>query len=185
MTIEAADWLREVKSKLKRGNKVLFAKDSTLFTELNDIIIRESHKVMVLWAFELVSAVVNTLKERYPDEMRPQIALDTSRAWAAGEVKMPLAQRAILDCHAFAKEIASPEDIALCHAVGQACSVVHANGHAIGLPVYELTAMVLSFGKDDYKEALENRVAYYIERLDYWRKHCGDYQGKWAEFMER
>jgi hypothetical protein len=94
------------------------------------------------------------------------------------------AQRAILNCHAFAKEIASPEDIALCHAVGQACGVVHANGHAIGFPVYELTAMVHRLGIDSCKETIESRIADYTLRIAYWRKHYTNYQGKWADFME-
>jgi hypothetical protein len=178
------DWLSDVKSKLKRGNKILFAKDSPLFHELNDIIAREKHKVMVLWALELAGTAVNTLKARYPNEMRPQIALDTSRAWAMGEVKMREAKRAILNCHAFAKEITSPEDITLCHAVGQACGVVHANGHAVGFPVYELTAMVHRLGVDSCKEAIESRTADYIERIAYWRGHYTDCQGKWADFLE-
>jgi hypothetical protein len=181
---EMCDWLSNVKPKLKRGNKILFAKDCSLFDELNGIIAREKHKVMVLWALELAETAVHTLKARYPDETRPQIALDTSRAWAAGEVKMRQAQRAILNCHAFAKEIVSPEDIALCHAVGQACGVVHANGHAVGFPMYELTAMIHRLGIDSCKEAVESRVAYYIERIAYWRKHYTNYQGKWADFME-
>jgi hypothetical protein len=181
---ETLDWLSDVKSKLKRGNKILFAKDCSLFDELNDIIVREKHKVMVLWALELAETAVHTLKARYPNETRPEIALDTSRAWAAGEVKMREAQRAILNCHAFAKEITSPEDIALCHAVGQACGVVHANGHAIGFPGYELTAMVHRLGIDSCKEAIESRIADYIDRIAYWRKHYTNYQGKWADFME-
>ena len=45
--------------------------------------------------------------------------LEAARAWAAGDIKMPLARRKILDCHAVAKELANPEAIALCHAVGQ------------------------------------------------------------------
>jgi hypothetical protein len=181
---ETLDWLSDVKSRLKRGNKVLFAKDSSLFDKLNDIIARENHKVMALWALEFAETAVNTLKARCPDETRPQIALDTSRAWSAGEVKMREARRAILNCHTFAKEIASPEDIALCHAAGQACGVVHANGHAIGFPVYELTAMVHRLGIDSCKEIIESRIADYIERIAYWREHYTDYQGKWADFME-
>ena len=39
-------------------------------------------------ALELAGTTVQTLKECYPDEPRPQIALDTSRAWAVGDVKM-------------------------------------------------------------------------------------------------
>lgn len=94
MTVETLGWLSAVKSKLKRGNKVLFDKDCPLFGELNGIIARENHKAVVLWAFEFAASVVETLKTRYPYETRPQAALDTSRAWAAGEVKMRVAQRA-------------------------------------------------------------------------------------------
>ena len=50
---------------------------------------------------------------------------------------MPQAKAAILACHALAREWDSPEDIALCHAVGQGCSVVHTAGHAMGYPIYE------------------------------------------------
>ena len=40
--------------------------------------------------------------------------------WAAGRIKMPIAQKKILDCHALAKELDRKEDIAACHAIGQA-----------------------------------------------------------------
>ena len=171
--------------KLKRGNVILFAKNSPLFGELSRIIDRESHKVMVLWASDFASQTVETLTLRYPQETRPQVALDTTRAWAAGEVKMPLAQRAILDCHALAKEVDSPIDAALCHAIGQACGVVHTNGHALGFPIYELTAIVLDSGVENCREPVEQRVCEYIERIVYWREHQADHKGPWAEFMTR
>lgn len=62
---------------------------------------------------------------------------------------MPIAQRKILDCHGFAKEIDNKEDIATVHAVGQACSVVHTAGHAMGYPIYDLTSFVHRYGIDD------------------------------------
>lgn len=185
MTADSTDWLDQTRSKLKRGNAVLFAKNSPLFGELNHIIDRESHKVMVLWAFDFASQAVETLTLRYPEEKRPQVALNTTRAWAAGEVKMPVAKRAILACHALAKELDSPIDAALCHAIGQACGVVHASGHALGFPVYELTAIVLGSGVDNCREAVERRVCEYIERIAYWREHQVDHKGPWAEFMTR
>ena len=73
------------------------------------------------------------------------------RAWAAGELKMRPAQRSILRCHALAKELPSPADIAACHAVAQACSVVHTPGHALGYPIYDLTSLVRRLGVDVYK----------------------------------
>ena len=59
---------------------------------------------------------------------------------------MPVAKRAILDVHAMAKLMDDPVDAALCHAVGQGCSCVHTPKHALGLPVYELTAVFLTGG---------------------------------------
>ena len=84
---------------------------------------------------------------------------------------MPIAKRAILDCHAMAKELTNPADIARCHAVGQACSVVHTAGHALGYPMYELTAIVLELGLDDCREPIEHRVRYYEQRLHDWAEH--------------
>ena len=96
---------------------------------------------------------------------------------------MPLAQRKILDCHAVAKELYCKEDIALCHAIGQACAVVHTAGHAIGYPMYELSAIIYRLGIDDCRETVERRKQEYIDKLFYWHEHVGDYEGEWADFM--
>lgn len=93
------------------------------------------------------------------------------------------AQRKILDCHAFAKEIDSLEDIALCHAIGQGCAVVHTVGHAVGFPMYELTAIVRKYGIENAKEAVESRIMHYVERLIYLSQQEPSYKGKWANFM--
>ncbi|WP_051571951.1 putative immunity protein [Ruminiclostridium cellobioparum] len=106
----------------------------------------QNHRTMVLWAFEFADETAQKLFERYPNKKRLGSAVLTSKDWAAGKVKMPVAKRAILQAHAVAKEIDSLEDIALCHAIGQACGVVHANGHAIGFPIYDLTAIIRKYG---------------------------------------
>ena len=77
------------------------------------------------------------------------------------------------------------EDIAMCHAVGQACAVVHTAGHAMGYPMYDLTAIVLAQGIDQAAEAVERRKQEYIGRLLYWRENESQYQGEWADFMLR
>ena len=93
------------------------------------------------------------------------------------------AQRKIRDCHAFAKEIDNKEDIALCHAIGQACAVVHTAGHAIGYPMYELSAIIYRLGIEHCSEAVELRKQEYVNKLLYWSEHIGDYEGEWADFM--
>ena len=121
----------------------------------------QSHRVMALWAFEFAYESITKLEKKYPEEKRPREALEAVKDWAFGKIKMRLAQRKILDCHAFAKEIEDKEDIAICHSIGQACAVVHTAGHAI----------------------VEQRKQEYIERVIYWNEHLCDYKGTWADFM--
>ena len=161
-------WLAEVSAKAKRHNQILFSKDSLLLDNLRHLIDQANRRALTLWALELAGETVLQLTERYPEDLRPGEAIAASRAWAAGEIKMPIAKRAILNCHAMAKELTGPADISRCHAVGQACSVVHTAGHALGYPMYELTAIVLEQGLDGCRDSIEQRVVHYEQRLHYW-----------------
>ena len=177
------NWLNEVQNRIKRKNLVLFAKNSDFLTDLALLIKEQNHRTMVLWAFEFADETVKMLLERYPNEKRLESAVQTAKDWAAGKVKMPVAKRAILQVHAVAKEIESLEDIALCHAIGQACGVVHANGHAIGFPIYDLTSLIRHYGIPECKKFVEERKQQYIERIYYWREHYEYYPCEWAYFM--
>ena len=179
------DWLDDVRVKLKRKTQVLFAKDAEFLQDLTTLFQAQSHRTMALWALDLAAESVAKLEEKYPDEPRPREALEAARAWAEGKIKMRLAQRKILDCHAFAKELDSKEDIALCHAVGQTCAVVHTAGHAMGYPMYELSAIVYRLGIENCREAVELRKQEYIEKLFYWNEHGRNYEGRWADFMRK
>ncbi len=182
---DAMNWTDEVRARLKRNNQVLFAKDSEYLQELARLLQEQNHRVVTLWALAFAEETVAKLGEKYPEEARPQEALAAAWGWAAGIIKMRQAQRKILDCHAFAKEISRKEDIAMCHAVGQACAVVHTAGHAMGYPMYDLTAIVLAQGIDQAAEAVGRRKQEYIGRLLYWRENESQYQGEWADFMLR
>ncbi len=177
------DWLDEVRIRLKKRNQVLFARDAEFLQDLTTLFREQSHRIMVLWALDIAAESVAKLEEKYPDESRPREALKAVRAWAEGKIKMRLAQRKILDCHAFAKEINSKEDMALCHAIGQACAVVHTAGHAMGYPMYELSAIIYRLGIENCVEAVEERKQEYIRKLFYWNEHVCDYEGEWADFM--
>ena len=178
-------WLAEVKAKAKRKNQILFSKDSLLLTDLRHLIGQANRRALILWALELAEETARELAGKYPEDPRPREAIAASRAWASGEIKMPIAKQAILNCHAMAKELADPADIARCHAVGQACSVVHTAGHALGYPMYELTAIVLDLGLDDCRESVEQRVMYYEQRLRYWVEYEKNCQQNWAGFLKK
>lgn len=99
------NWIDEVSLKLKKKNQVLFSKSSEYMQDLITLFETQNHRVMALWAFDFASESIARLEEKYPEEKRPAEALEAVRDWAAGKIKMRLAQRKILDCHAFAKEI--------------------------------------------------------------------------------
>lgn len=176
-------WIDEVSIKAKKKNQVLFSKDSEYLQDLTMLFQNQNHRVMVLWAFDLAAESIARLEAKYPEEKRPGEALEAARDWAAGKIKMRMAQRKILDCHAFAKEIDCKEDIAMCHAIGQACAVVHTVGHAIGYPIYELTSIIYRLGIENCVQTVELRKQEYIEKLFYWNEHVSDYKGTWADFM--
>lgn len=103
------------------------------------------------------------------------------RRWAAGEIKMPQAKRAVLACHAAAKELSGSWAVAMCHAVGQGVSAVHVREHAMGLPIYELTAIVRAHPGDYEAPALE-KTARNLEWLDFWKQ--ADLSAyAWAKFL--
>lgn len=177
------NWKDEVQIKLKRKNQILFSKESKYLQDLMLLIQNQEHRTLALWAFELARESIATLAKKYPWERRPQEALEAAQDWAAGTIKMQLAQQKILNCHALAKELDCKEDIATCHAIGQACAVVHTPGHAIGYPLYDLTSIVLRLGIENCSEAIEARKQTYIDKLLYWNMHMEDYKGNWAAFM--
>lgn len=177
------NWIDEVSAKLKKKNQILFSKNSEYMQDLVRLFESQSRQAMALWAFDFASESVTKLEEKYPEERRPQEALKAAREWASGKIKMRLAQRKILDCHVFAKEIETKEDITICHSIGQACAVVHTARHAIGYSIYDLTATIYRYGIENCKDIVEKRKQEYVDRIIYWNKHLCDYQGTWANFM--
>lgn len=96
---------------------------------------------------------------------------------------MPIAKRAILDAHAVAKEIDDNVYGALCHAIGHAGATVHVETHALGLPFYELTSLVLKFGKDEYQKQVYEKINYYYQRLIYWQENIDKIDFEWVGFL--
>ena len=176
-------WMEDVRRRLSRHNQILFSRESPCLQELLGEIRQHRHRTLVLWAFRCVQRPLAILRAHLPQEDRPQQAVALCRRWAAGEVKLPIAKKALLQAHQAAKELTSPEDIALCHAVGQACATVHVETHAIGLPVYELTAIVRRFGPEACEKPVEERIAAYLSALPACAQEADDGSHRWAPFL--
>lgn len=176
--------LQDVKERLKRKNKILFAKDSPCLQELAQLIQTQNRRTLVLWALECAEKPAEILNRHYPDDMRPRFTIDLAWDWAAGKIKMPQAKQAILQVHAMAKELTNPADIARCHAVGQACSVVHTPGHAMGLPIYELTAIVREQGIECCEAEIAAKISAYAQCLKQCQRKNQEENYQWAKFLQ-
>lgn len=177
----------DVEMRIKRKNSILFSRDSACLQPLRQLIAEQKHTTLVLWAFECVQIPIKELMIKYKDEVSIQDAYDVCLLWAEGKVKMPVAKRAILDCHAVANRLDNPRDIALCHAVGQGCSTVHVETHALGLVLYELTAIVIENNYLNYQSQVIKKINFYEERLYWWQNNIEtiEKQRSWAEFLVR
>lgn len=173
----------DVELKLKRKNKILFSRSSLCLQELIRLIEMQNHRTLVMWALDCAKKTLSQFEAKYPDELRPRAALELCEVWARGKIKMPAAKRAILDAHAAAKEINDDEYAALAHAIGHAGATVHVETHALGLAFYELTAVVLKYGREHYRAPVSEKIDNYYERLLYWQENTEKYGFEWANFL--
>ena len=138
-----------------------------------------------MWALDCAKITLEYFEKKYTDEKRPRNCIELCESWAKGEIKMPKAKRAILESHAVAKEIDDEEYAALCHGIGHAGATVHTESHALGLPMYELTALVLKYGQDRFEEPVREKIDYYYNNLLYWRNNIDKLKLDWADFLKK
>ena len=166
--------------------RILFSRDSDCLQPLLTLIENQNHRTLVLWALEYADELASKFESKYPNETRPREAVNACRAWARGEVKMPFAKKAIHAAHNAATEIA--DDIVYCsivRAIGQVVATVHVETHAIGGPIYALTALTYENGQDNAMVAVTKECDRLFERLLYWEKSIDTFQMPWAEFLLR
>ena len=165
----------EVERTRKRGRKLLLDRDSPCILPLAEELEQAPRRALTLWALEGAERIA-----RAEGDGRLFSCVAAARAWAEGAILMPAARRAILAVHAAAREEDARRE-ALFHAVGQACSTVHTPRHALGLPLYELTALARRGGA--YECALRDRISEYRGRLADWKS--ADLSAfSWAAFLK-
>lgn len=164
--------------------KLLFDRESACLQPLLRLIEEQSHKTLVLWALEYADGLAEIFEQKYPHEKRPREAAVACRAWAQGRIKMPQAKKAIHAAHGAASEIARDAVYcALARAVAQAVSTVHVETHAIGGPIYALTAIVHARGEEAGSLAVQKECDRLCERLLYWRANTDSVNTPWAPFL--
>lgn len=184
LTYSAPELTELLRERVRARRQILFSKDDQALAPLAAQIDAAPRQALVLWALELADEVARDLQVSKPQDLRPGNAVALARSWAAGEITMPIAKRGILDCHAGAKDASDAAQAARYHAVGQGCSVVHTTGHALGLPMYELTALAHDYGVEACAPMILRRLERYSLRLRHW---CECYRREprtWAPFLK-
>lgn len=177
-----SDWYDDIIDCAYRKNQIWLRKTNPLMEELNKVLLTKSHKTIVLWSLSLANEVRDKLSHEVYTDKRPRIAIESATDWAFGRCKMKQARKDILSCHAVCKDNTSEIDSLYCHAIGQACSTVHTPKHALGLPMYELTAIGKLYGLSYCKDAILERYSHYINKLEFCETQVDKYAG-WAQFM--
>ncbi len=68
--------------------------------------------------------------------------MNATRKWLSGEIKLPQAKAAILECHKAARETeGNPVAQAAARAIGQCSSTIHSATHCLGLALYGAVAV--------------------------------------------
>ncbi len=166
--------------------KILFDRSSREIQPLRQLVERQDHRTLVLWALSCGVEFVLLYESRVSGDPRPRLALDAARAWARGEIRMPEARGAALAAHRAAGEHEDdPVACAAARVTGHVVGTVHVETHALGLVFYGLTALVYKAREDRQEEGLVVEGA-----LERWSLKLAEpganpemEEGPWAGFL--
>ena len=97
------------------------------------------HRLLALWAAACAEHVLHLFESVQPSDPRPRQAIELTRAWARGEIKMSQARAAAGAANAAARELSGAARHAA-HAAGQAAAVAHVAAHELGAAAYAIKA---------------------------------------------
>lgn len=147
---------------MPKPRKTLYSRNAPYIEPLKNLIETQSKSTLTGWALDYCERVILPIwNKHYPQDCRPQRAIDAARQWLAGAIKLPQAKTAIIDCHAAAREAESiPAAQAAARAIGQSASTIHSARHSIGLALYGALAVAYdTLGPDAAWEKLEQIAA--------------------------
>lgn len=126
---------------------------------------RDRHRQLALWAADCAEHVLPLFSRRHPLDDRPRLAIETARAWAAGEAGVGAARAAASAAHAAAREATDVAAREAARAAGHAVATAHMADHALGPAWYAVRAVQASLEKPAGVEAAERERAWQRERL--------------------
>ncbi len=132
--------------------------------ELQTLVSKTDHKTLAVWAIDCTERVMHFFEEKYPQDHRPRLAIETLKTWLdTGKFTMAVIRKASLDAHAAARQVG--EDNAArsaARAAGQAVATAHVPRHAYGPAIYAQQAI---FRDTHSMDAVENERNWQYNRL--------------------
>ena len=138
------------------------------------VLVKEcDHDNIAAWAIDCVERVLPYFNETFPDDPRPQRALETLQYWIeTGAFSMAVIRGAALDAHAAAREVGADTPArSAARAAGQAVATAHVPAHAIAAANYALQAIHRAHIEDQPDRAVTEERAWQYQ-------HLIDLQGK-------
>ena len=129
-----------------------------------ELVKKTDHKTLVIWAIDCALRVLPYFKEKFPEDPRPQNAIEVLKEWInTGVFKMDVIRKASLEAHAAAREVGEDNSArSSARAAGQAVATAHVPTHSIAAAIYALQAIYrdCSFSDADAAVAKERDWQY-------------------------
>ena len=122
------------------------------------------HRLLAAWAADCAEHVLPLFTRQYPQDDRPQRAIEAARAWSRGEITVGEARTAAIAAHTAARDAAEGAARAAARAAGHAAATAHMGDHAKGPALYAVKA-VQAAGKADDAGAVDRERAWQRKRL--------------------
>jgi hypothetical protein len=111
-----------------------------------------NHQLLALWAAACAEHVLHLFESVQPSDPRPRQAIEQTRAWARGEIKMSQSRTAAGHAQAAARALSGAARYAA-YAAGQAAAVAHVAAHELGAAAYAIKAVRAAASKGEGQNA--------------------------------
>ena len=122
------------------------------------------HRLLAQWAADCAEHVLPFFEAVRPSDPRPREALDQTRAWVRGEIRVAQARSAAFAANAAAREVTGAAREAA-HAAGQAVAVAHVAAHELGAAAYAIRAARAAAPEGEGTRAGRQECRWQRERL--------------------
>ena len=122
------------------------------------------HRLLALWAAACAEHVLHLFESEQPSDPRPRQAIEQTRAWVRGEIKMSQSRAAGGHAQAAARDLSGAARHAA-FAAGQAAVVAHVAAHELGAAAYAIRAVRAAASKGEGESAGRRECQWQREQL--------------------